>query len=127
MYFATKPSNWPIVSATHLWYAPITSRRSPGSSRDARAVAPTRSQNITVRWRRSAPSMRAGGDEAGGIAFAISAKGLPQPPQNFAVGSFSKPQAEQREGSGAPHSAQKRLVTAFSAMQLGQRIGSPRY
>jgi hypothetical protein len=48
--------------------------------------------------------------------------GLPQPPQNFAVGSFSKPQAGQGIGSGAPHWAQKRLVAAFSAMQLGQRI-----
>ena len=35
--------------------------------------------------------------------------GLPQPPQNLAVGSFSKPQAGQGDGSGAPHWAQKRL------------------
>jgi hypothetical protein len=47
---------------------------------------------------------------------------LPQPPQNLAVGSFSNPQAGHGEGSGAPHWAQKRLVAAFSAMQLGQRI-----
>jgi hypothetical protein len=47
---------------------------------------------------------------------------LPQPPQNFAVGSFSKPQLGQDNGSAAPHWAQKRLVVAFSAMQLGQRI-----
>jgi hypothetical protein len=52
---------------------------------------------------------------------------LPQPPQNFAAGSFSKPQAEQGDGSGAPHSAQKRLIAKFSALQLGQRIRcSPR-
>jgi hypothetical protein len=46
---------------------------------------------------------------------------LPQPPQNLAVGSFSNPHAGQGDGSGAPHWAQKRLVAAFSAMQLGQR------
>jgi hypothetical protein len=47
---------------------------------------------------------------------------LPQPPQNSAVGSFSKPQAGQGKGSGDPHLAQYRLVAAFSTMQLGQRI-----
>jgi len=47
---------------------------------------------------------------------------LPQPPQNFAVGSFSKPQAGQAEGSGVPHWAQKRRFSEFWAMQLGQRI-----
>jgi hypothetical protein len=52
--------------------------------------------------------------------------GFPQPPQNFAVGSFSNPQATHDEGSGDPHSAQNRLVAAFSAMQLEQRIGLPR-
>jgi len=56
---------------------------------------------------------------AGAAAFPT---GLPQPPQNLAAGSFSKPQAEQGDGSGAPHWAQKRLVAAFSAVQLGQRI-----
>jgi len=50
---------------------------------------------------------------------------LPQPPQKLAEGSFSKPHAEQGTGSGDPHSAQKRLVAAFSAMQLGQRIWCP--
>ena len=49
---------------------------------------------------------------------------LPQPPQNLAADSFSKPQAEHCEGSGDPHSAQKRRVPAFSARQLGQRIQS---
>jgi hypothetical protein len=37
------------------------------------------------------------------------------------MGSFSNPQAGQGDGSGEPHWAQKLLVTAFSAMQLGQR------
>src|SRR6516164_4853042 len=100
----------------------MTSRKSSGSSRDDRGVEPTRSQNITVSWRRSAVSVRGGGDGAGGAGAVASPTGFPQPPQNFAVGSFSKPQAGQGEGSGAPHWAQKRRVAAFSTMQLGQRI-----
>ena len=48
--------------------------------------------------------------------------GLPQPPQNLAKGSLVKPQFAHAPGSAAPHWAQKRLVAAFSAMQLGQRI-----
>jgi hypothetical protein len=47
--------------------------------------------------------------------------GFPQPPQNLAAGSFSNPQAGQGDGSDDPHCAQKRLVVALSAMQLGQR------
>jgi hypothetical protein len=47
---------------------------------------------------------------------------LPQPPQNSAEGSFGNPQFAHGVGSAAPHRAQKRLVAAFSAMQLGQRI-----
>jgi hypothetical protein len=61
--------------------------------------------------------------EAGTIvgAAAASPTDFPQPPQNLAAGSFSKPQAGQGDGSGDPHWAQNRLVAAFSAMQLGQR------
>src|SRR6516162_9765825 len=95
-------------------------RRSSGSNRADSGVEPTRSQNITVSWRRSAVSERGGGG-AGGAGAAASPTGLPQPPQKLAVGSFSNPQTGHREGSGAPHSAQKRLLAAFSAMQLGQR------
>jgi len=51
---------------------------------------------------------------------------LPQPPQNLAAGSLSKSQVEHGTGSGVPHSAQKRLVAAFSAMQLRQRISYTR-
>ena len=57
-----------------------------------------------------------------GAGVAAAPIGLPQPPQNSAAGSFSKPQFAHAEGSPAPQRAQKRLVAAFSAMQLGQRI-----
>src|SRR5215831_12940226 len=119
MYLATKPSYWAVVSATLAWYAPKISRISSGSSREASAVEPTRSQNITVSWRRSAPSVR-GGSAVAGVGAGTSPIGFPQPPQNLAASSFSKPQAGQGDGSGAPHWAQKRLAVAFSAMQLGQ-------
>src|SRR5262249_15835869 len=104
----------------------MTSRKSSGSSCDDRAVEPTRSQNITVSWRRSAPLARGPGDTVNGTEVAATSPiGLPQPPQNFDAGSFSKPQAGQWNGSGAPHLAQKRLVAAFSAMHFGQRIWCP--
>jgi hypothetical protein len=103
----------------------MTSRKSSGSSRAESAVEPTRSQNITVSCRRSAPSARRGAGTAAGAGAATSPIGLPQPPQNLAAGSFSKPQAGQGDGNGAPHSAQKRLAAAFSAVQLGQRIWCP--
>jgi len=50
---------------------------------------------------------------------------LPEPPQNLAVASFSKPQDGQGTGSAEPHWAQKRRVAVFSAMQVGQRIWEP--
>ena len=70
--------------------------------------------------------MRGGGSAAGGVRAEASPIGLPQPPQNFAVGSFSKPQPGQSEGRGDPHLAQKRLVVAFSALHFKQRIGTSR-
>src|SRR5215472_12611549 len=103
----------------------MTSRKSSGSRRDDSGVEPTRSQNITVSWRRSAASVRAGGDGAGGAGAAASPTGFPQPPQKSAVGSFSKPQAGQGKGSGDPHLAQYRLVAAFSTIHFGQRIRCP--
>jgi hypothetical protein len=54
MYFARNPPKRCTVSATHFWYAEMTSRRSSGSVRAASAVEPTRSENITVICRRSA-------------------------------------------------------------------------
>jgi hypothetical protein len=44
----------------HVWYAEMTSRGSSGSMRADRAVEPTKSENITVTWRRSAVSILGG-------------------------------------------------------------------
>src|SRR5712671_4712765 len=48
----------------------MTSRRSSGSSRAASSVEPTRSQNITVSWRRSA-SVGAGASEGAAVTAAV--------------------------------------------------------
>src|SRR6516162_6254687 len=109
----------------------MISRRSSGSKRAASAVEPTRSQNMTVSCRRSAPPGWGAGIGLTGAA-AVSPIGSPQPPQNLAEGSFSKPQVEHENGSAAPHWAQKRLIAAFSALQFWQRTAAepvlgPRY
>src|SRR5215468_3211224 len=123
MYLETKPSNSAMISVTARWYAAMTSRRSSGSSRAAIAVEPTRSQNITVSWRRSAISTRGGENAADEIVAAVSPRDFPQPPQNLALGSLSKLQAEHREGNGDPHLAQKRRrLSPVSPIHLEQRI-----
>ena len=65
MYWATFPPNLLTVSSAQFEYAAKTSRRSSGSMPVESAVDPTRSANITVTWRRSAPS-RGGDPEAAG-------------------------------------------------------------
>jgi hypothetical protein len=70
-----------------------------------------------VSWRRSAVSVRGGAGAAADVPV-----GLPQPPQNRAAGSLTKPQNAQASGSIVPHWAQNRLVAAFSAEQFGQSI-----
>src|SRR5262245_11598686 len=115
MYFATKPSKRPTVSAAERWYAPMISWRSSGPNWVASAVDPTRSQNITVTCRRSADD---GGDTgAGGGESAAPAAGAwggrtarvwPQLAQNLARGGFRWPQDGHASGSDAPHSMQNR-------------------
>src|ERR1700738_4150670 len=57
----------------------MTSRRSSGSKRTESGVEPTRSQNITVSWRRSAPSPRGaavGGGTGGWVSSAAIARSM---------------------------------------------------
>src|ERR1700730_15170477 len=57
----------------------MTSRRSSGSKRTESGVEPTRSQNMTVSWRRSAPSARgaaAGGGAGGWVSSAAIARSI---------------------------------------------------
>jgi hypothetical protein len=75
----------------------MTSRRSSGSSRIESSVEPTRSQNMSVSWRRSA--------EDGGEAKA---------------GDSAEPAA-----SAIPHWAQNLLPSGVSALQFGQIMPLP--
>src|SRR5262245_24676783 len=125
----------------------MTRRRSSGSSWVERAVEPTRSQNITVSWRRSASTVTGRGSSAAcsagllrlfrvvlfGADFALvfawslfsmgcAASGLPHWPQKRARGRFSNPQLAQRNWKGSPHPIQNFMPSGFSKPQLAQRI-----
>jgi hypothetical protein len=97
--------------------------------------APTRSQNSTVRWRRSPPPLRL--CRASTLTPMLSIKTLlirgaidsvkdePQRPQNFACGRLPNSHLGQRHSKATPHSMQNLVVSGFSKSQLGQRIPSP--
>src|SRR5579863_10543113 len=90
----------------------MTSRRSSGSRRVESAVEPTRSQNITVSWRRSAAAP----------ARAASPSATPHCAQKREPGALAWPQAAQLKACGAPHCGQKRLSPGISLLQLGQAL-----
>src|ERR1700730_16338787 len=110
MYFATNPPPRVICSAQQRWYAPMISRMSSGSRRADSAVEPTRSQNMTVSWRRSADAVarEMGAAVAGfGRASELSAVSvLPHFEQNLAPARLVAPQEAQRNGRAAPHTSQ---------------------
>jgi hypothetical protein len=96
--------------------------------RDASAVEPTRSQNITVSCRRSADEV--GAADAGDVASADAGNeptvsAAPQSPQNLLPGGFSTPHASQRIGSGLPQSPQNFFLSGFAAPQLGHSMPHP--
>src|SRR5262252_245016 len=105
MYLATNPSTLEICSAQQRWYAPMMSPMSSGSRRVESAVEPTRSQNITVSWRRSADAVTgaigeaAANNGASRLVGALAVRGLPHSAQNLAFGRFAQPQIRQRGGS----------------------------
>src|SRR5215470_12661512 len=132
------PSKCLITSAQVSWYAESTSVSSSGSSCWESAVEPTRSQNITVSWRRVASTSSglplvlagaAGGAGAAGSAAlggGADASAIPQPPQNFSPGSFTKPQTAQGPASAAPHSLQKRRPSRLANPHLAHcKCSSP--
>ena len=95
----------------------MTSRRSSGSSRAPSAVEPTRSQNMTVSWRRSGPCGACGSTGAGALPVPAA---TPQSPQNRLPMGFAPPHAAQRHGNGAPQSPQNRLPSGAVAPQRRQ-------
>src|SRR5438270_13463747 len=110
----------------------MISRKSSGSSRADKAVEPTRSQNITVRWRRSAVgevgagpvTLGADSDRTGSVLAAVPSK-VPQSAQNFAPIGLKPPQPGHTAGNAAPHAVQNRLPSLVSAPQLGHFMGCP--
>src|SRR5215469_13269394 len=105
----------------------MISRKSSGSSWAERAVEPTRSQNITDSWRRSAVEVgvaATGGRGAAG-AVDVAASLLPQFVQNLVPARLVAPQEVQRIGSAAPHSPQNLLSSGVSERQLGHSMSAP--
>src|ERR1700732_2241683 len=122
-YFATCPSKRAIACAAARRYPVTDSRHSSESSCAAIAVEPTRSQNSTVRCRRSPTTSRVvmGGDsEAGALASPLS--GAPHLLQNLEPGAFATAHDGHTSSSVAPHSAQKAASSRFSFWHFAQRI-----
>src|SRR5215207_4424761 len=95
--------------------------------REASAVDPTRSQNITVSWRRSAEESGTAGVGGAGVGDSevdapAEASFAPQSPQNLAFGGLRLPQDGHSDGTGTPHSMQKRLPCGTSVRQLGHSM-----
>jgi hypothetical protein len=116
----------------------MISRKSSGSSLVASAVDPTRSQNITVSWRRSAEELGAdeevegcatgakvGADTRAAGAAPIGMSAAPQSPQNLLPDGLSAPHAGQRKNSSAPQSPHTLLLSGLTLPQLGQSISHP--
>src|SRR5262249_31450439 len=96
---------------------PMTSRKSSGSSRVDNAVDPTRSQNITVIWRRSAMG-RSPVESPETRGLARSTRLTPHSGQNLASCTLAWRQAGQTWRAAAPHWAQNLLPSGQSAPQL---------
>src|SRR6266851_5247552 len=127
MNLAICPPICSSVVAQVDWNLRMTSARSSGSSSAASIVEPTRSQNITVRCRRSASvsvGLRALTDLSTEAPLPLKVRLAPQSPQNFVSAEFSLPQAGQRRGNAAPHCPQNLLPPGLMAPQLGHSIES---
>src|SRR5215212_3175352 len=92
------------------------------------AVDATRSQNMTVSWRRSAAaSLRSGATAIPPTALcpAVAGTCAAQCAQYFASRPFSAPQLGQRGASEAPHSVQNLVPSGLSKVQWAQRTNGP--
>src|SRR6516164_1646982 len=95
-------------------------RRSSGSSRAESAVEPTRSQNTTVSWRRSAVWWE-GGSKAGARELALprGANFCPHSAQKLAPPGLEAPHDWHCTGRPAPQAIQNLPVSGVSAWQEG--------
>src|SRR5205085_6631515 len=94
------PSAASITAAQAAWYDRTTSRMSSGSRRSDSAVEFARSQNITVRWRRSPAGSGVVTSGPGGSSEEVSP--VPQYWQKRLAAGFDPPQPEQATVSGCP-------------------------
>ena len=116
-----------IAAAATRWNPASVSRHCSGSSRAAIAVEPTRSQNSTVRCRRSPLRSALCTDPVSETGVPIDeSQGAPHSPQNFAAGAFSALHRGQRMRSPTPHSEQYFFPAGFSDPHFEQRIEVPR-
>src|SRR5262245_24488305 len=97
----------------------MTFRRSSGSSLSPSSVEPTRSMNITLRWRRSG---KGEATPTGVAALVFAPRGAPQSPQNRLSGGLPLPQALHCHGKGDPQSPQNFLSFATLAPQRTHNI-----
>src|SRR6516164_5614072 len=118
MYFATNPLKCCTVSATHFWYAEMTSRRSSGSMRADSAVEPTRSENITVTWRRSAASLGATATVAGAGAAVFASE------RRSAIASRNTRRSPTVETPNSFRSSAVRRGRTFSVIELLRKVAS---
>src|SRR5437879_4554705 len=99
----------------------MTSRKSSTSRCTESAVEPTRSQNITVMWLRSASAARGKLGASSGLRMTSPepARFVPHLPQNFAPGASLLPQEGQLTTNADPHWLQNLANSGTSARQLG--------
>src|SRR5216683_6583082 len=114
------------------------SRKSSGSRRVESSVEPTRSQNCTVSWRRSAAAVFEPASDRSDVAIldfggavALASNASPHSPQNLASRGLLTPQAVQMRltsasGIGAPHAVQNLRPGKIPAPQVPQFIERPR-
>ncbi len=102
---------------------------SSGSSRDASAVEPTRSQNMTVSWRRSPDEAEraVSGEPARPPVFSDAATSsfCPHPIQYLAPPGLARPHEVQRAASAVPHPMQNLLSSGTTMWQLGHSTDLP--
>src|ERR1700724_4703688 len=105
----------------------MISRKSPGSRRAESAVEPTRSQNMTVSWRRSAaPSAREVGAAVAGMVVVsgfTAESACPHSEQYLAPVRFTALHNGQRAERSAPQALQNLLPSGTSAWQPGHSTG----
>ena len=83
-------------------------------------MEPTRSQNNTVKCRRSPTNETSAGIPT--VAGAAAASAAPQSAQNLALAGVSAPHFGHLIASGLPHSAQNRFAGKLLVPHFGQRI-----